>query len=242
MIWMYDIFFISFDEPNAEENWQLLKNRFNRAKRVHGIKGINNAHAECATQSLTKMFWTVDADTVVDDIFNFDYPILPWDEKYIHMWYSRNPVNCLEYGYGSIKLWPCAVAKKKSTNWLDFSTSIGKIKLIEQTISTTKFNTDAFNAWKSGFREAVKLSRSIMQNNDRVAFNRLSEWANADIDVEYAIDTVCGVIDGIEFYIESQYRLEALHMINDFDWLRLKFDNRSTQVKDVDIVLERLVI
>ena len=37
---MFDIIFISFDEPNADENWKLLKEIAPHAKRVHGVKGI----------------------------------------------------------------------------------------------------------------------------------------------------------------------------------------------------------
>jgi len=38
---MYDIIFISYNEPNADKNWLALKSRFPMAKRVHGIKGIH---------------------------------------------------------------------------------------------------------------------------------------------------------------------------------------------------------
>lgn len=227
---MYDIFFISFDELNAEENWQLLKNRFSTAKRVHGVPGINNAHSECASQSLTKMFWTVDADTVVDDNFNFDYPVMPWDEKYLHVWYSRNPVNKLEYGYGAIKLWPCSTAKKKTGSWLDFTTTVGKIKIIEQTVSTTKFNTDPFNAWKSGFREAVKLSLSVYNLNNIEATARLVEWSRLDNAALYSNETVQGVVFGIDYFLKNQNNIENLQLINDFEWLKIKFKESQSNL------------
>ena len=31
----YDIFYLSYDEPNAEENWADIKNKVPWAKRVH---------------------------------------------------------------------------------------------------------------------------------------------------------------------------------------------------------------
>ena len=34
-----DIFYISFDEPNMEENWADLKTKCPWAKRVHGVLG-----------------------------------------------------------------------------------------------------------------------------------------------------------------------------------------------------------
>ena len=52
---MYDIVFISYHEPNAEENYKNLYSRFNtvgvfgdRVKRVSNVKGIHNAHVEAA--------------------------------------------------------------------------------------------------------------------------------------------------------------------------------------------------
>lgn len=220
---MYDIFFISFDEPNADENWQNLKTRFNRAKRVHGVKGINNAHAACAEQAITKMFWTVDADTLVDSDFTFDYPVMPWDEKYLHIWYSRNPVNYLEYGYGSVKLWPVSTAKKKTDTWLDFTTTIGKIKLTEQTVSTTVFNTDPFNAWKSGLREAVKLSATVYSTKNTDAAKRLIGWTDTKSSANYAEQTVNGVLTGIDYFLNNKDNVDKLRLINDFDWLKQQF-------------------
>lgn len=240
---MYDIFFISFDEPNADENWNNLKIRFPRANRVHGIKGINNAHAVCASQSLTKMFWTVDADTVVDSDFAFDYAVMPWDEKYLHVWYSRNPVNSLEYGYGSIKLWPCAVAKKKPNNWLDFTTTVGKIKIIDRTVSTTNFNTDPFNAWKSGFREAVKLTAAILNSADQDAVDRLCGWVRSNTAL-YATETVTGAAQGIDFVLKHKHSGQPLQLINDFDWLKQEFaNNYSNSILDlIDNLIKELGI
>ena len=59
---MYDIVFISYNEPNADENWQALKARFPRAKRVDGVKGIHQSHTSAAIKCFTKMLWIVDAD------------------------------------------------------------------------------------------------------------------------------------------------------------------------------------
>ena len=61
-----DIIFLSYDEPNAEENWADLKKKIPWAKRVHGVEGSDAAHKACADLSDTKHFVTVDGDTIVD--------------------------------------------------------------------------------------------------------------------------------------------------------------------------------
>ena len=64
-----DIFYLSYDEPNKEEHWADIISKFPFAKRVDGVKGFDNAHKECAKQSDTDRFITVDADTQIDEEF-----------------------------------------------------------------------------------------------------------------------------------------------------------------------------
>jgi hypothetical protein len=98
----YDIVFISYNEPNADKNYKNLLTRFPRAKRVHGVKGIHQAHITAASYCFTDMIWVVDGDAIVLDEFNFEYK--PHDLEYVFVWRSQNAVNDLEYGNGGIKL------------------------------------------------------------------------------------------------------------------------------------------
>ena len=95
---MFEIFFISYQEPNADENWKKLKNRFPFAQRIHGIKGIHQAHIAAANRSLTKMFYVVDGDAEILDNFNFDYEVSSSETDVVCVWHSQNPVNGLIYG------------------------------------------------------------------------------------------------------------------------------------------------
>ena len=45
---MYDIVFISYGEPNADNNWLILKDQFPMAKRVKDVEGIHQAHIAAA--------------------------------------------------------------------------------------------------------------------------------------------------------------------------------------------------
>jgi hypothetical protein len=68
---MYEIFFISYEEPNADSNWQILKKIAPTARRLDGIKGLKLAHKRAAELSFTKMFYVIDGDAEVLDTFNF---------------------------------------------------------------------------------------------------------------------------------------------------------------------------
>ena len=37
---MFDIIFMSYEEPNAEEHWEAVKQKYPWARRVHGVKGL----------------------------------------------------------------------------------------------------------------------------------------------------------------------------------------------------------
>jgi hypothetical protein len=219
----YDIFFVSYEEPNANENWENLKSRFPLAKRVHGVKGIAHAHKTCALLSKTDMFWTVDGDTVVDQDWNFSYRPTVWDKNYLHLWYSRNPVNDLVYGYGSVKLWPRHRVLDHNKAWIDFTTSIGDIKIIESPISETRFDSTPFESWKSAFRECVKLLENISTNqDDRESKLRLNAWINTEKFSENIEWCKKGAFDAIKWHESNQ---SSLYKINDFSWLKEKFDS-----------------
>ena len=50
---MYDVFFQCFDELNADENFEVLKQKAPHAQRVDNVVGIHNAHKFCAEQCKT---------------------------------------------------------------------------------------------------------------------------------------------------------------------------------------------
>jgi hypothetical protein len=95
---------ISYQEPNADANWNKLKSKFPMAMRVHGVKGIHQAHITAAKKSFTKMFWVVDGDADIVDDFDFGYKVPDRELSVVHVWRSINPVNGLEYGYGLVIL------------------------------------------------------------------------------------------------------------------------------------------
>ncbi len=235
----FDIFFVSYNEPNADENWQRVINRFPQAKRVHGIKGIDKAHRRCAELSKSGMFWTIDADAVIHDDFNFDYVPEIRERPYLYIWHSLNPVNGLEYGWGAVKLWPTKLVLNFDGNWLDFTTTVGNIRMMPDVVATSAFNTDEWTSWRSGFREAVKLCVNVSNGDHEQSLYRLVTWLTIVKPVQYASDTRDGAIDGFNFFL-SATALSDLLIINDFDKLKPIFDSRTKNAV-FDIPMDQLV-
>jgi hypothetical protein len=223
---MYDIVFISYNEPTAEENWAALKTRFPRAKRIDGIKGIHQAHISAAKKCFTKMFWVVDADAVIKDDFNFDYKVDEYNTETVHVWRSQNPINDLVYGYGGVKLLPRKLTIDMDLTKTDMTTSISEyFKAIPEISNITAFNTDPFNTWKSAFRECAKLaSKTIDRQNEEETNERLKTWTTVGHDRPFGEYAVAGARAGMEFGFSNS---NDIFLINDFDWLKEQFNATS---------------
>lgn len=226
---MYDIVFISYNETNAEDNWELLKNRFPMSKRVTGVKGIHQAHIAAAKKSFTKMFWVVDGDAQIVPTFNFDYEVPEWDLETVHVWRSKNPINDLEYGYGGVKLLPRKLTEKMDVSKLDMTTSISSsFKSINEVSNITAFNTDPFSTWKSSFRECTKLaSRNINRQNEEETNERLRVWQTVGEDRAFGEYAIGGALAGASFGNANRSNPDALKLINDFDWLYEQFSRHT---------------
>jgi hypothetical protein len=221
----YDIIFISYNEPQADENFARLKARFPYAQRVQGIKGIHQAHIAAAKKAFTKMFWVVDADAQILDTFNFDHVVSEYDLENVHVWRSMNPINDLEYGYGGVKLLPKSLTQNMDISKPDMTTSISSLfKAMPEISNITAFNVDAFNTWKSAFRECVKLSsKTIDRQDDADTTYRLNVWCTRGIDRPFGRQAIEGAVQGKQYGLENKDNNEALKLINDFDWLRERF-------------------
>ena len=231
----YDIVFISSDEDDADKNYQTLLDRFPRAKRIHGVKGIHQAHIEAAKQCSTDMFWVVDADAEIIPKFNFDYYVPSYDpdsKKTVHVWKAQNPINSLVYGYGAVKLLPRELTLNMDTSKPDMTTSISPyFKSINRISNITRFNTDPFSTWRSAFRECVKLaSKTINGQMDEETEFRLNIWCTKGKDKEFGTYCIAGANAGAAYGKENQNNKEALNKINDFEWLKDQF-NQSTHSK-----------
>ena len=219
---MYDAVFISYNEPDADERYKRLLERYPNTKRVHGVKGIHQAHIKAAKKCYTKMFWVIDGDADLLPEFNLDHKVSEYDLDCVHVWRSRNPINNLIYGYGGVKLLPRRLTMNVDVSSPDMTTSISdRFKAMPFVSNVTSFNSDPFSTWKSAFRECAKLSSKVIDRQEEGETNeRLKVWttkANGRF-CEFAIR---GANAGMRFGLSDGV---DLGLINDFDWLLRQFE------------------
>jgi hypothetical protein len=222
---MFDIAFISYNEPNADENFDKLVARFPFAKRIHGVKGIHNAHILAAKKCFTQMFWVVDGDSEILDSFNFADPNGLWDQS-VYVYQAKNPVNGLTYGNGGVKLLPRVATLNMNTASIDMTTSIADhFTAVTQVASVTRFNVDPFSTWRSAFRECVKLSSKVIRGQlDSETSLRLDTWCTLVDDVPYGFYAYLGALAGRAYGEKNAADQAALSKVNDFKWLQELFE------------------
>jgi len=223
----FDIIFLSYDESFADQHFHELSSRYRRAKRVHGVKGIYEAHKEAARIAETDMFYVVDADARILDSFDFDcYHLHSLDRQSVHVWTSSNPVNHLKYGYGGVKLFPTKALRNYTGSPIDFTTSVSNgFKVMDEVSNLTYFNTDPFSTWRSAFRECTKLAAGLIRNQDHTETeHRLNIWCTVG-DGEYGEFALMGANEGRDFGTKNANHPDMLRMINDYTWLEDRFSS-----------------
>ena len=210
----YDVVFISYDEPNAEENWAELLTIIPWAQRVHGVKGSDAAHKAAANLCNSGRFITIDGDNRV--VGDFTNQVLTLDDsiddsKSVFSWPSLNVINGLIYGNGGIKCWPKELVLNMKTHesadpsnlraQIDFCWDINYIGL-DTCYSEIRNNTSPLQAWRAGFREGVKMSldRGLKVTNLRALpksnLNRLEIWMMVGNDIPNGHWAILGARQG----------------------------------------------
>jgi len=216
----YDIFFISCGEPFANEHFHILKNRFPTAQRVDGVKGIYAAHKVAAIKSSTSHFWVVDADTIVLENFKFTYKVDPVEFDVVHIWHSKNDINDAVYGNGGIKLLPKFLFDIEHTGKVDITTSLSdQIKILPELASIHCIGNRPYIAWRTGFREAVKLTLQ----DDADSQERLKIWMTKGLSKPNGGYAVLGAKAGNKYALSNSLDTLKIAKINDYAWLHSQF-------------------
>jgi len=214
----YDIIFISYDEIGADQNYEILKQRFPRTKRLHGVKGMINALKQSAKLSDTGYFYAVFAKTQVHPSFKFDFQhdrlIVP--SHYIFHCY--NPVIDVTNGAMGIVLYNSKLVADAESWDLDFTTSF-PVKVVPQLSCVAAYNVSAFQTWRTAFRECVKLySNCIARSNPIDNKKMLDKWLSTGKG-KFGKWSIQGANDAVS-YVDTQNNLDN---IMDWQFLRKHF-------------------
>ena len=215
-----DKFFLIYDDPSANANYKLASKKMFPIQRVETKTGIHDSHSHCASLSLTNRFMVMDADCELLDSFSYINLLKELtNEKKVFVCRAVNPVNNLVYGHGGLKIFDRRLFGNNKS--VDMTTGF-EIVPLDYVSNIHKFNTTPFHAWRTAFRECVKLSSGVIKNrNTQEDEYRLTQWCETFNDVQYVDYVKQGAIAGREY----GYKNQDLANINDFKWLKERFDS-----------------
>lgn len=221
----FPVFFLSNGETNADQNWEHLKRVCPRAERVDGISPRKSAFLRCAELSEGySHFFVVTGKNQINDISVFDYvPDNSVPASHI-MFQARNMSNMLEYGHMAVGCYNKGLVLNTPDNFgLDF-TEYGKIYPVPITVSEATFATSPYEAWRTAFRETVKLTLKDTEAS-RKWLNRWISYARGD----FAEWVLRGANDGKMYALEYKNNGSALLKTEQWDWLEECFTKKYPQ-------------
>ena len=213
----YDIIYLSYDEPNAEQNYADLCKKIPWAKRVHGVEGSDSAHKACANLSETDRFVTIDGDNRIREHFltqEIDFEEHVELENKVISWCGHNVINGLMYGNGGVKCWPKEFVLNMRTHenadadnphaQVDFCWDVEYIQM-NSCFSDIYNNSTPQQAWRAGFREGVKMALDqgirptleAFKNNHWKNLHRLFIWLMVGADIENGDWAIMGAREGL---------------------------------------------
>lgn len=218
---MFDIFFISYQESNCEQNWRRLLDFHLDAKRIHGITGIHNVHLAADALSQTDFFWTVDGDNYLLKPLKIN--CVP--EVDLTIFHSKDPLCIDSTALGAVKLWRKGRMIHRDMSKGDFALfSTQTKKVVPDCYSITIYNATPYETWKTSFRHCVKLLSCILQSRDpkyATNINRyIDNWRNTqNVNVLNSNWAYQGFLDAQAYVKIHDNNISELNKINDYKWL-----------------------
>ena len=210
-----DIVFISYDEKDADLNWKKLINQQPAATRLHGVEGMIAALKIAANNSSTPWFYAVFAKTEVANDFKFDFSPNYLDIPGNYIFHAHNRITDYTYGHGAVILYHSKTVSEAKSWGFDFTTSFPYTYIPIMSCYNTA--TTSWEAWRTSFREALKL-REMNTVESRYRLHRWLTVGNGPVGNW----SIAGAKDAVEY-------AGGLDQANDWHWLKEYFVNKYQQ-------------
>jgi hypothetical protein len=212
-----DIVFIDNGEPNAESNWEYLKNAHlftsQRIERSTGVNGRVAAYQAAAELSTTPWFFAVFAKLRINPQFDWSWQPDRLQEPKHYIFHAHNPVNGLEYGHMSMIAYNKKLVLENTALGLDFTLD-QEHEVVPILSGTANYHYDMWTCWRTAFRECIKLKDSLPNVENEY---RLNQWLTKDNTNEQWSKK--GASDAVEYYDAVNGDFAELKKSYDWAWL-----------------------
>jgi hypothetical protein len=211
--------FISNGELGAETNWSIVGRAVayqpNKLHRVDGVNGRVAAYHAAARASKTPWFFAVFAKLEVDLKFDWSWQPDRMQQPKHYIFHAINPVNGLQYGHQAMIAYNRELVLENPGLGLDFTLDSAH-EVVPINSGTALYNTTPWMAWRTAFREVIKLCSSA----DVESQYRLKQWlATPRTNVENWAWSVWGAEDAVEYYQAVKGEPTELRKSYEWAWL-----------------------
>ena len=211
-----DIVFIDNGEQIAEYNYLQLPHISvpNRIYRSSGVNGRVAAYQAAARLSTTPWFFAVFAKLEVSEEFDWSWQPDRLQQPKHYIFHALNPVNNLQYGHMSIIAYNKNLVLNNPGIGLDFTLDSAH-EVVPILSGTAHYNDTPWMAWRTAFREVLKLKDSLPNVENEY---RLDRWC-ADGNGSNAEWSTWGAQDALEYYDAVDGDFDELKKSYDWAWL-----------------------
>jgi hypothetical protein len=214
-----DIVFVSNGEPQADHHYRLLKDStYNRNNHVHRVDGVNGrvaAYHAAARASETAWFFAVFAKLEINPKFDWSWQPDRMQQPKHYIFHAINPVNGLQYGHQAMIAYNRELVLNNTGHGLDFTLDSAH-EVVPINSGTAQYNATPWMAWRTAFREVIKLCSS----SDVESQYRLTQWlATPRTNVENWAWSVWGAEDAVEYYEAVKGEPTELRKSYEWAWL-----------------------
>ena len=219
-----DIVFISNGESAAEDTFMHLQNVASdlfikqKVHRVDGVKGRVAAYHAAARSSTTPWFFAVFAKLFVNENFDWDWQPDRMQQAKHYIFHALNPVNGLEYGHQAMIAYNKQLVLNNPGHGLDFTLDDAH-EVVPMLSGTAVYNMSPWVAWRTAFREALKLKMSLPDVENEY---RLTQWLITNPGSQHIINeqwSRWGAEDAVEYFEQVSGNFAALKKSYEWDWL-----------------------
>ena len=212
-----DIVFISNGEKDADANYSWLKtvtrHDNNHIRRSDGVTGRVAAYHAAARLSTTPWFFAVFAKLRVNQHFDWDWQPDRMQAAKHYIFHARNTINDLEYGHQGMIAYNKKLVLENTGTGLDFT--LDQLHEVVPVLSGEAiYYTSNWIAWRTAFREALKLRASLPDVENEY---RLNAWLKVDHGAGQWSSK--GAQDAMEFYDSVGGDLVELRKSYEWSWL-----------------------
>lgn len=213
-----DVIFLSNRETVADDLYDHLKRLNPNAKRINGINGRSEAIKEAARQSSTEWFLLVPAKLEVNPNFDWNWQPAYLEKPRHYIFKAKNPCNGLRYGHMAMVAYNKYLVLKTDNPGLDFTQSAPHW-VMDINSGTSRFNEDPKMAWRTAFREVIKLLHyQSLDSSEEETNYRLEQWSTV-FKGKNSEWVNRGVSDARDYFLKSGGNLEKLKLTYSWEWL-----------------------